>query len=140
MARTAPARHCGRMTTTQAQTSMAAPPVRLTGLTKRYGEVTAVAGIDLTIAPGEVVALLGPNGAGKSTTIDMLLGLTRPDSGTVRVAGVAPHEAVARGLVGAMLQSGGLIEGVSVHELVSTIASLYPNPLAVDDVLERTGT
>ena len=60
----------------------AAPAVRLTGLTKRFGAVTAVDGVDLSIGPGEVVALLGPNGAGKSTTIDLLLGLIRPDAGT----------------------------------------------------------
>ena len=86
-----------------------APAVRVTGLTKRYGEVTAVHGLDLTIAPGEVVALLGPNGAGKSTTIDMMLGLSRPDAGTVSVYGVSPATAIRDGKVGAQLQSGGLL-------------------------------
>ena len=64
--------------------------VRLTGLHKSFGKVQAVRGVDLQIAPGEVVAFLGPNGAGKSTTIDMLLGLTRPDSGTVSLFGTSP--------------------------------------------------
>ena len=77
-----------------------APPrgaggIRLEGLAKTFqtpqGPVLAVAGIDLEIAPGETVALLGPNGAGKSTTIEMLLGLTRPDAGTVSVFGLAPR-------------------------------------------------
>jgi len=118
---------------------MAAPPVRLTGLTKRYGEVTAVAGIDLTIAPGEVVALLGPNGAGKSTTIDMLLGLTRPDTGTVSIYGRDPAAAIRAGHVGAMLQSGGLLPDLSVQETVALAASLYPRPRPVRDVLARAG-
>ena len=62
----------------------------LSDLSKSYGEVRAVKSIDLAIAPGETVALLGPNGAGKTTTIDMMLGLTRPDSGTVSLFGMLP--------------------------------------------------
>ena len=65
------------------------PVVELSGLTKsfrtRKGIVRAVHAVDLSIRAGEIVALLGPNGAGKSTTIDILLGLTEPDAGTVRV-------------------------------------------------------
>ena len=87
--------------------------IRLGGLVKSYrgpqGPIRAVRGIDVSIAEGETVALLGPNGAGKSTTIDMLLGLARPDSGSVSVFGRSPREAVDAGLVGAMLQTGGLI-------------------------------
>ncbi len=64
--------------------------VRLTGLHKSFGRTQAVRGVDLTVAPGEVVAFLGPNGAGKSTTIDMLLGLTGPDSGSVALFGDDP--------------------------------------------------
>ena len=99
----------------------------------------AVRGIDLDIAPGETVALLGPNGAGKSTTIEMLLGLTRPDAGTVSVFGLSPERAVDEGNVGAMLQTGSLIRDLSVGELVTMIASLYPRPLDVDDALELAG-
>ena len=99
----------------------------------------AVRGIDLSIERGETVALLGPNGAGKSTTLDMLLGLSEPDAGAVRIFGYAPHEAIAVGEIGAMLQTGGLIGDLSVRELVSMMASLYPRPLDVRDVLERTG-
>ena len=68
------------------ETTLAAG-LRIRGLTKSYGPVRAVAGVDLDIVAGETVALLGPNGAGKSTTIDMLLGLTRPDTGEVAVFG-----------------------------------------------------
>ena len=99
----------------------------------------AVRGIDVTVAAGETVALLGPNGAGKSTTIDMLLGLARPDDGSVRVFGRAPEDAVAAGAVGAMLQTGALIRDLNVRELVTMVASLYPEPLAVEEVLKLTG-
>jgi ABC-2 type transport system ATP-binding protein len=99
------------------------------GLTKRYGTLTAVDGVDLTIRPGEVVALLGPNGAGKSTTIDMLLGLTKPDAGQVTV----------NGRVGAMLQSGGLLPDLTVAELVTLMASLQTKRRPVREALERAG-
>src|SRR4051794_41946502 len=88
-----------------------ATAVTLRGVTKRYANVQAVAGVDLTIRAGEVVALLGPNGAGKSTTIEMLLGLVKPDQGSVQVYGGTPTDAIAAGQVGVMLQSGGVIEG-----------------------------
>ena len=105
----------------------------------RAGPVRAVERVDLAIAPGETVALLGPNGAGKSTTIDLLLGLTRPDRGEVSLFGMAPAAAVAAGCVAAMLQSGGLLRDLSVRELVTMVAALYPAPLAVAEVLDATG-
>jgi ABC-2 type transport system ATP-binding protein len=109
--------------------------VVLSALSKTYGAVQAVRGIDVTIDAGETVALLGPNGAGKSTTIDMILGLTRPTSGTVSVFGLRPTEAVKAGLVGGMLQTGDLIKDLSVRELIQMVASLYPKPLPIDEVL-----
>ena len=111
----------------------------LSNLSKSYGDVRAVTSIDLTIAPGETVALLGPNGAGKTTTIDMMLGLTRPDSGSVSLFGYSPHAAAAAGVVGGMLQTGSLVDYLSVRELVTMVASLYPRPLAVDDALALSG-
>ena len=118
--------------------------IELQGLAKTYkggphGPVQAVRGIDVSIARGETVALLGPNGAGKSTTIDMMLGLSRPDSGQVNVFGRSPREAVDAGAVGAMLQTGELIRDLSVRELISMVASLYPGATAVDEVLELAG-
>src|SRR3954451_12577442 len=89
----------------------------LSNLRRSYGGVRAVDGVDLAIAPGEVVALLGPNGAGKSTTIDILLGLSRPDSGDVQLFGRTPRQAVVDGLVGAMLQSGGIPDDITVAEV-----------------------
>jgi ABC-2 type transport system ATP-binding protein len=119
------------------------PVVELEGLVKSFhapnGVVGAVRGVDLLIRAGEIVALLGPNGAGKSTTIDMLLGLTSPDAGTVRVLGRSPEEATAAGDVGVMLQVGSLLRDLTVRELVAMVASLYPRPLDVDEVLELVG-
>src|SRR5262245_3637948 len=112
-----------------------ATAIELRGVEKSFrtskGVVAAVRGVDISIRAGEIVALLGPNGAGKSTTIDMLLGLTRPDAGTVRVLGRPPSEATAAGVVGVMLQTGSLLRDLSVRELVAMMASLYPAPLAV---------
>ena len=113
--------------------------VRLTGLHKHFGDVHAVRGVDLLIAPGEVVAFLGPNGAGKSTTIDMLLGLTRPDAGTVRIFGSDPVAAVQAGRVGAMLQAGALLPDVTVRELVTMFAGLHRNPMPPARAMEMAG-
>ncbi len=117
--------------------------IQLSGLVKSFrgpdGPIEAVRGIDVEIRAGETVALLGPNGAGKSTTIDMLLGLLSPDGGAVSVFGRSPDEAVAAGGVGAMLQTGALIRDLSVRELITMMASLYPAPLEVEEVLELTG-
>jgi len=103
------------------------------------GTVRAVRGIDISIAEGETVALLGPNGAGKSTTIDIMLGLTRPDGGSVSLFGKSPRDAVDSGMVGGMLQTGALIRDLSVRELIQVMASLYPDPLDVDEVIHVAG-
>jgi ABC-2 type transport system ATP-binding protein len=114
--------------------------IRLRQLVKSYGPVRAVRGIDATIDRGETVALLGPNGAGKSTTIDMILGLAEPDSGSVTLFGQPPSTAVSQGRVGGMLQSGSLIPHLTVRELVTMVASLYPHPMAVKETLQMTST
>src|SRR6516164_8844544 len=111
----------------------------LSRLSKSYGQVRAVRSVDLTIAPGETVALLGPNGAGKSTTIDMMLGLTRPDAGTVMVYGSDPATAIRTGQVGAMLQSGGLLPDLTVAEIVGLSAALHRRQGPVAGVLQRAG-
>jgi ABC-2 type transport system ATP-binding protein len=115
------------------------PAVALRGLTKRFGSVTAVDGLDLTIEPGEVVAFLGPNGAGKTSTIDMVLGLTRPDVGTVDVFGMAPRTAVAHGLVTAVMQTGGLLKDLTVAETLELTAALFAHTRPVAEVLGRAG-
>jgi ABC-2 type transport system ATP-binding protein len=116
-----------------------APVVAFDQVSKAYGDVRAVDGLALTLRPGETVALLGPNGAGKSTTLDLLLGLKQPDSGTVRLFGTTPREAIVAGHVGAMLQSGGLMDEVTVAELVKLACALHPKPYPVSDVLARAG-
>ncbi|MFB9540989.1 ABC transporter ATP-binding protein [Streptomyces violaceus] len=108
-------------------------------VSKAYDTVRAVDGLTLTLRPGETVALLGPNGAGKSTTLDLLLGLTKPDSGTVRLFGAGPREAIVAGRVGAMLQSGGLMDEVTVAELVRLACDLHPKPYQPSEVLSRAG-
>ena len=113
--------------------------IELRGLVKTYrsaaGPVRAVRGIDVEVAAGETVALLGPNGAGKSTTIDMLLGLQRPDAGGVTVFGADPAGAIGDGRIGAMLQIGGLPRDLRVRELLTMLAALYPRSLDPAEVL-----
>ncbi|MFF0493582.1 ABC transporter ATP-binding protein [Nocardia sp. NPDC004068] len=117
--------------------------IEIRGLTKAFrtpaGIVRAVDGLDLTVAPGEVVAFLGPNGAGKSTTLDMLLGLLKPDSGHVALFGGPPDRAIAAGRVSAVLQSGGLLPDLTVAETVRLVACLHANPRPAREVLLRAG-
>ncbi|MGW6494741.1 ABC transporter ATP-binding protein [Nonomuraea angiospora] len=105
-------------------------------VSKHYGDVLAVDDLSLTIEPGNTVALLGPNGAGKSTSINLLLGLLKPTTGTIAVHGRTPDEAVRAGQMGAMLQNGALIPELSVKELIDLVRRLYPNPLALDEILK----
>jgi ABC-2 type transport system ATP-binding protein len=112
--------------------------LRLNGVHKRYGDLSALADVDLEIDRGEIVALLGPNGAGKTTTFELLLGLTRPSAGHVQVLGEPPGPRT-RHRVGVMLQSAGLPEHTTVAELVHMIARSYPAMLPIEVVLERVG-
>ncbi|MEV6811606.1 ABC transporter ATP-binding protein [Micromonospora sp. NPDC051296] len=89
------------------------PPVQTEGLSKRYGGLTAVQDLDLTVRAGEVYGFLGPNGAGKTTTLRMLLGLIRPTSGKVRVFGARPGEP------GHLRSVGALIEGPAFYPYLS---------------------
>jgi ABC-2 type transport system ATP-binding protein len=109
--------------------------IEMSGVTKEYGPVHALDGVDLRVERGEIVALLGPNGAGKTTTFELLLDLARPTRGRVEVLGGPPS--AARGRVGAMLQSAGLPEQVTVRELVRLVGRSYPQALPVEEVLDR---
>ncbi|MDT0156520.1 ABC transporter ATP-binding protein [Microbacterium sp. ARD32] len=117
--------------------------IELRGVRKGYGSgerrVQAVDGVDLVVRRGEIVALLGPNGAGKTTTLDMLLGLTDADQGTVQVLGGRPSQAASDGSIAAVLQTGGLLSDLTVAETVRLIASLHGRPALerVPEVLER---
>ena len=118
------------------QRTLAVEAVRLR---KSFGTVRAVDGVDLTVRAGEIVAFLGPNGAGKTTTIDMLLGLSDPDGGTVRVFGETPRGAVSHGLVSAVLQTGGLLKDITVRETLALTASLFADTRPLDEVMRRAG-
>jgi ABC-2 type transport system ATP-binding protein len=113
--------------------------VALHGVRKRFGPVEALAGIDLEVRAGEVVAYLGPNGAGKTTTIDIILGLAAPTEGTATVFGMPPAEAVRRGLVTAVQQGGGLLEDLTVRETVEYVSHLFVSGRPVDEVLDAAG-
>ena len=108
------------------------PAARLAGVKKRYGQVQALAGLDLQVACGEVVALLGANGAGKSTAIGLMLGLIAPDAGEVALFGAAPGSMAVRRRTGVMLQSAALPETSTVGELLEAVRACYPAPLTAE--------
>ncbi|MER6914882.1 ABC transporter ATP-binding protein [Streptomyces sp. NPDC000594] len=115
--------------------------VQIQGLVKRYGSRTAVDGLDLDVAPGQVTAVLGPNGAGKTTTIETCEGYRRPDAGTVRVLGLDPVADAPRlrARVGVMLQSGGVYSTARAGDMLRHMARLHAHPLDVDALTERLG-
>ena len=115
------------------------PAIALRGVRKNFGSVQAVRGIDLDVASGEIVAFLGPNGAGKTSTIDIILGLSQANTGTVAVYGLQPRQAISRGLVSAVMQTGGLLKDLTVAETAEYTASLYTSPRPVAEVLQRAG-
>ncbi len=108
-------------------------------LKKSYGEVVALHDLNLEIRAGELLALLGPNGAGKTTLVRMLLGLARPDSGTVSVLGSDPHLGHVQTRLGAMLQVGRVPETLKVREHVDLFSSYYPAPLPIAETLKIAG-
>lgn len=115
--------------------------LELTGLRKNYGRKTAVDGLSLRVAQGEVFGILGPNGAGKTTTVECAEGLRRPDGGTVQVFGIDPYRdrAAARRLVGAQLQESQLPDKITVAEAVSLYASFYPSSADTEALIGRLG-
>ena len=126
---------------------MAAPPVAaepavdVRGLVVRYGERTAVDGVDLTVRAGEVVALLGRNGAGKTSTVETLEGYRRAAAGTVRVLGLDPGRKADRdrltGRIGVMLQKGGVYPGMAPKEALELFAGYYPDPVPPSELIDR---
>src|SRR5262245_42615956 len=95
-------------------------------VTKRYGSVTALNGVTLGLAPGQVTALLGPNGAGKTTAVKLLLGLVRPTTGTVTLFGGDPRALPVRRRTGVMLQIAKVPETLTVREHIHLFTSYYP--------------
>ena len=115
--------------------------VRVRGLTKRYGDVQAVGGIDLDIRAGEVFAILGPNGAGKSTTVEILEGYRTRDAGEVSVLGVDPDKPTRewRSRLGIVLQTADDVAEATVRETVRHFAGYYPDAKDPDEVIEQVG-
>ena len=115
--------------------------IEIRGLTKSYGEVHAVRGIDLRIAAGEVFAILGPNGAGKTTTVEILEGYRRRDGGDVAVLGLDPgrERAQLKPHIGIVLQSTGVDRYLTVAETIEMYSGYYPHPRPVDEVIDVVG-
>jgi len=115
------------------------PAIHCAGLVKRYGDVVAVAGLDLTVETGECFGLLGPNGAGKTTTIEILEGLTIPDAGAVEVLGMHWDDGAGgralRERLGIQLQDTQLGDKLTVAETVALFRSFYRRKHSVDEVL-----
>ncbi|SFA88015.1 ABC-2 type transport system ATP-binding protein [Bacillus sp. cl95] len=108
-------------------------------LVKKYGDFTAVNGVEFTVQKGEVFGLLGPNGAGKTTTIEMLVGLRKPDSGTAELAGfdLIKEQKQIKDVIGIQLQSTSLFELLTVKEIIEMYASFYPTHLSIPDLIDE---
>ena len=115
--------------------------VEVTDLHKRYGQVTAVAGVSLSVSRGEVFGVVGPNGAGKTTTVECIAGLRRPDAGRVRVLGLDPvaTPAAVRTRVGVQLQQAALPDRLRVGEAMRIFASAYDRLDQADGLLDDWG-
>jgi len=112
----------------------------LSNITKRYSNgVVALDGLSLDLRRGEVVALLGPNGAGKSTAVKLMMGLSTPTSGSVRIFGADPRNAAARIRTGVMLQVGRAPEMLRVREHLTVFRGYYPNPMPYADLVKAAG-
>jgi len=112
---------------------------QLKGAAKSYGKVRALDGVDLAVTAGEVLAVLGPNGAGKTTAISLLLGLLKPDAGEATLFGESPTSLSARRRIGAMLQTAGVPDTLTVGELITLFRSYYPDPRTFADVVALAG-
>jgi ABC-2 type transport system ATP-binding protein len=115
--------------------------VKVHGLTKQYGELNAVAGVDLIIEPGEIFSLLGPNGAGKTTTVEILEGFRSRSSGSVSVLGVDPNngDSTWRNRLGIVHQNSQDAGDLSVVETVHHFAKYYRNSRDADEVISAVG-
>ncbi len=108
-------------------------------LKKSYGNIVALHNVNLEVRTGELLALLGPNGAGKTTLVHVLLGMARPDAGSVSVFGADPYTGEMQTRVGALLQVGRVPETLKVREHIDLFSSYYPNPLSMDETLAIAG-
>ena len=120
------------------------PAIQVRGLVKKYGDKTAVAGIDLTVEQGEIFALLGPNGAGKTTTVEILEGYRSANSGEIKVLGFDPATKGSaaqkwRNKIGIVLQSANDAADLTVIETVSHFANYFDNPKDTHQVINAVG-
>jgi ABC-2 type transport system ATP-binding protein len=122
-------------------TSGSDTPVRLRGVSKRYGSTTAVSELDLDVQRAEVLALLGPNGAGKTTTVEMCEGFIRPDAGSIEILGLNPitDNARVRARIGVMLQGGGAYPAAQAGEMLNLVAAYSADPLDPKWLMETLG-
>ena len=114
------------------------PTVEATALEKRYGETVALAGVSLSIEPGEIYCLIGPNGAGKTTLVRTLTGTVTPDAGTARLLGDDPAS-VDHARIGVLPQAYSPPARLSVRELLRYYSTRYPTTRDPEDVLEAVG-
>jgi ABC-type multidrug transport system ATPase subunit len=112
----------------------------LSAVSKRFGSIVALDGLDLQVRSAELLAVLGPNGAGKSTAISLLLGLQQPDAGSARLFGQSPQVLEARRRIGVMMQEVTLSQELRVREQIDLVASYYPDPLTPDEAMQMTNT
>lgn len=121
---------------------MSEPPISCQNLVKKYGEKTAVAGIDLEVREGICFGLLGPNGAGKTTTVEMLEGLHPPTSGTIKLFGIEwdqGKDQLIRERIGVQLQDTQLADKLTVAEVIRLFRSFYAEGRKVDELIELVG-
>ena len=118
-----------------------APGVSVRGLRKSYGSIVAVQGLDLEVGQGNIFGLLGPNGAGKTTTLECIMGLRRPDAGSIALGGVdlLANPLAARKLMGAVLQETALQEKITPRMALSYFGSFYPHATPASELLARFG-
>jgi ABC-2 type transport system ATP-binding protein len=116
-------------------------PIVISGLVKSYGPHRAVDDVSFRVHAGEVFALLGPNGAGKTTTVEILEGIRSRDGGTVTVLGEDParDRRAWRARIGVVPQGAGAYDDLTVREVVTHFAAMYPHPLGVDQMIEMVG-
>ncbi|WP_028065953.1 ABC transporter ATP-binding protein [Solirubrobacter soli] len=117
------------------------PAIEIEHLQKRYGHVTAVDDVSLTVEHGEILGIVGVNGAGKTTTVECIAGLTTPDAGTIRVLGLDPlaDRNAIKERVGVQLQESALPDRLTVTEALTLYGTFYDNPVEPAELIEQLG-
>ena len=111
----------------------------LKGVSKSYGELCALSNLSLDVTGGEVLCLLGPNGAGKSTTLNLMLGLIKPDCGSIEILGHKPHSNAAHSQIGYVAQDNDFPDNLTAREVIELVASHFANPAPTDELIATFG-